>query len=340
MELLVGSYTSAQNHGAGISAVPIKADGLLGEPRTLAEISDPSFLALADDGVFAVQEQQQGKVAVFERDPSNGALELVSESEVIGVDPCHLTLLTDGRVVAANYGSGSVVLLSATNRLELQDLVQFDGSGPVTERQVGPHAHQVVPTPYGTLLVSDLGSDTVTEFRLVDQRLEAQATLRLPAGAGPRHLVFRRGETTDWLLVLGELDGGFHLFARPRREASGDWNYTGSVPLASRESVGTSYPAHIELSADQRLAYVSVRGQDQISVFDLTPLGRDEMPLLLQEQPTEGVWPRHFALGNGVLYAANQFSDNIVVFALGSDGLLAEKLQEVTIGTPVCLVLG
>lgn len=340
MELLVGSYTSAQNHGAGISAIPIDGNGLLGEPRNLAEISDPSFLALADVGIFAVLEQQQGKVVSFQREPGSGALKLIGESEVIGVDPCHLTLLPDGRVVAANYGSGSVALLAGTDRLELQDLVQFDGSGPVTERQAGPHAHQVVLTPYGTLLVSDLGSDTVTEFRVVEQRLEPELTLRLPAGTGPRHLVLRRGETSDWLLVLGELDGGLHVFERQRRETSGGWDYVGNTPLASRESVGKSYPAHIELSADQRFAYLSVRGQDQISVFELTPLERDELPLLLQEQPTDGVWPRHFALGDGVLYAANQFSDNIVVFALGSDGLVGEKLQEVTIGTPVCLVIG
>jgi 6-phosphogluconolactonase len=54
MELLVGSYTSGSNRGQGISAVPIGEDGLLGRPRLLAEVPDPSFLALADDGVYAV----------------------------------------------------------------------------------------------------------------------------------------------------------------------------------------------------------------------------------------------------------------------------------------------
>lgn len=360
MELLVGSYTSGSNHGAGISSLPIGHDGRLGAARLLAEVADPSFLALADDGVYAVLEQEQGRVAVFSRDGRDGSLALVGLSPVIGADPCHLALLPAGRVIAANYSSGSVSLLAPGAPLDIQHTLQLTGSGPVAERQEGPHAHQTVPTPYGTVLVSDLGSDSVLELRPETDSLREECQLPLPAGAGPRHLVLRRSDSTDQLLVIGELDGMLHTFNRPRREASGGWEYLGQVPLSSTEmsstemfrteGVGGDYPAHLELSADAELAYASIRGQDQISVFRLSALdlsaaengaalGNAELPELIQETPTGGSWPRHFALGDGVLYAANQKGDSITVFALQPDGLLGERLQDISIGTPVCLVV-
>lgn len=341
MELLVGSYTSGTNRGAGISSLAIDAAGLLSRPRLLAEVPDPSFLIAADDGVYAVLEQEQGQVLAFERDAHNGSLDLTSQSPVIGADPCHLALLPDGRVVAANYSSGSVVLLGARGSevLELQDTLQLSGSGPVTERQEGPHAHQCVPTPYGTVLVPDLGSDTVLELHPGAGELREAARLPLPAGAGPRHLALRRSEAIDELLVNGELDGQLHVFSRSRREAPGGWEYQGHLPLYTRKNVGNSYPAHIELSRDGSLAYASIRGQDQISVFQLGAADSGALPELLQEVSTGGAWPRHFTLGQNALYAANQKGDSITVFARRADGLLGEQLQEISIGTPVCLVL-
>ncbi|GAA1048224.1 lactonase family protein [Arthrobacter russicus] len=340
MELLVGSYTSGSNRGQGISAVPIGEDGLLGRPRLLAEVPDPSFLALADDGVYAVLERGAGQVVIFERDAHDGSLALVAESPEIGADPCHLALLCGGRIIAANYTSGSVVLLRSARGLEPQCTLQLTGSGPIAERQEASHAHQAVPTPYGTVLVSDLGSDSVRELRPGDEALPEEALIRLPPGTGPRHLVLRRGDSADQLLVVGELDGALHVFSRARREAAGGWQYAGRTPLATRESVGKSYPAHIELSAAADLAYVSVRGQDQISVFRLADPAGGNLPELIQETPTGGAWPRHFALGSGVLYAANQKSDSITVFAVLPDGMLGGKQQEIGIGTPVCLQIG
>lgn len=340
MELLVGSYTSNSNRGQGISAIPIGSDGLLGSPKLLVELPDPSFLALADDRVYAVLERAEGQIVVFERDFQTGALELVAQSPSIGADPCHLALLAEARVIAANYSSGSVVLLRGAHGLELQSTLQLSGSGPVLDRQEASHAHQTVPTPYGTVLVPDLGSDSVRELRLGKDALLEEALLSLPPGSGPRHLVLRRGASTDQLLVVGELDGALHVFCRSRRETSGGWEYAGQTRIATRESAEGSYPAHIELSDDAALAYVSVRGQNQISVFRLGDAADQGVPELIQEVPTGGAWPRHFALGHGVLYAANQKSDSVTVFALGSDGLLGGKLQEVGIGTPVCLVIG
>ncbi|KAJ7733204.1 Lactonase, 7-bladed beta-propeller-domain-containing protein, partial [Mycena maculata] len=63
---------------------------------------------------------------------------------------------------------------------------QLRGSGPNTERQESPHAHQVL-LHHGELLVADLGSDTVCRFAKQDGAWVMQDQVRYDPGGGPRH---------------------------------------------------------------------------------------------------------------------------------------------------------
>ncbi|WP_394941980.1 lactonase family protein [Psychromicrobium sp. YIM B11713] len=344
-ELFIGSYTSGSNHGLGVSAVEIGEAGKLGTSRIVASLADPSFVVTSGSRGYAVLESAQGRVAAFDLCPQTPSAK-IQQSQVFGADPAHLAYLPQGRLVVANYTSGSVVLLATGDALSgptVLDTLQLQGSGPVAGRQDGPHAHQVVPTGYGTVLVSDLGSDTVTEIEVTESSLKAHSVLRVPAGTGPRHLVLRRSETADEILVVGELDTRVHLFRRPRREAPGGWEYAGAVVLAS--TTGEGYSAHLVVNGN--LAYVSIRGQNQMSVLQLAEPQENAggaLPQLIQEVPSGGDWPRHFALNqfNGteaVLYVAHQRSDNIAVFRVDETGLIGEQIQDFAAGTPVCLVV-
>ena len=73
--------------------------------------------------------------------------------------------------------------------------VQFSGSGPNPERQEGPHAHMVMPSPDGGFILAvDLGTDRLMAFRLDRERGTLSPAdppwTQLPPGAGPRHLAF------------------------------------------------------------------------------------------------------------------------------------------------------
>jgi len=100
---------------------------------------------------------------------ADGRLERLTSRESGGEVGCHLALSPDGRyLVVAHYGSGSVSSFAVDNGARLSerlDLMTFDGSGPVAERQDRSRAHQVVFAG-GEILVPDLGTDRVHRLAL------------------------------------------------------------------------------------------------------------------------------------------------------------------------------
>lgn len=89
-----------------------------------------------------------------------------------------------------------------------------------------------------------------------------------------------------------------------------------------------------------RTLYASNRGEDSISVFAIdVQTGR---LVLRQTAPSAGKTPRFFTttLDGRWCYLLNEDSDQIVRFAIGADGLLAESGKTWECGSPVCMVFG
>ena len=122
-----------------------------------------------------------------------------------------------------------------------------------------------------------------------------------------------------------------------------DYNGTGGfnhrqtvslVPACTDKS--NSIGADIQILPDGGYVYASVRGLDTLSVLKVESDGS----LSLKETfPSRGKTPRNFAVtpDGKYLLAANQDTDNLVVFAINpiSGGL--SEVFEVCIPTPVCV---
>lgn len=386
--LIVGSYTEPGSvelplpaaagqrpddgpSGTGVSILQLAPDGTIdGVLRSSAGIRNPSFVAVDGGRVYVVEELDQGVATVLDQD----TLAAVSSASSGGAHPCHLVRVSDTLLVA-NYSSGTVAVLPLRDG-QLQDPVQVTGnpgSGPDVGRQESSHAHQVTPTPAGTVLVSDLGADRVDEYGINDDgTLTHIGTAQLPPGAGPRHVALPN-DGHD-LLVAGELDGRLHWFQR----SEDAWSWRAAVPLKSPDGAGAApdgavvQPSHVQLSADGRLLYAAVRGRNSLLVFDVTTLAEGLAPRLLSESDCGGNWPRHFAVAgptagsttgsgpvpsvgparsagsgqaagpatNGRLYVANERSHNLSVFALDSAGLPGPvPVQQFPLQAPTCVVL-
>lgn len=348
--LLVSGYTeSPAGAGPGVRQYSLGSDGSVGKCTAEGSgLRNPSFLAAGGGAIFATEEHASGAVVAL--DPES--LDVLGRVPTGGDDPCHL-LHRDGEVWVANYSSGDACVTTAAaivGGVDAATLISHPGSGPVADRQGESHAHQVTATPWGTVLVSDLGADRVDEYLMLDGGPFRVDSAELPPGTGPRHVALKG----DFLLVAGELDGCLHVLRRSAlateetaQGAGHFWKWLFKAPLASSvqalEAAEQFYPSHLELSADESKAYAAVRGPNTLVVLDVSGLAGDapSVPTVVAEVSSGGNWPRHFALTAEKLYVANQLSDTVSVFALDADGLPgAAPVQTVDFGSPACVLLG
>ncbi|GAB2626626.1 lactonase family protein [Streptomyces capparidis] len=314
----IGSFTSAGGDGITVAAVD-EATGKLHRTGSV-RAPDPSFLALSGDGrvLYAVSEARDGAALAYDlTDPDRPRP--LGHRPVRGAHPTHLAPAADGRVLlTANYGSGSVSALPVLDGAGLgkvADVLRHRGSGPVKERQEGPHAHQVVPDPSGRwILAVDLGTDCVYVYRLgLDPvALRPHTNLKVRGGLGPRHLAFHPGGRVAYL--VNELTPALTVCRWDTEE--GRLAPVGEAPLAPPDAPGPDYPSNAVVRPDGRFVYAASRGGNTLAVLAADPTGEELEPVTAVD--CGGDWPRHLAAdpSGRRLYVANERSGEVAWFDL------------------------
>ncbi|MFH8532566.1 lactonase family protein [Streptomyces tendae] len=311
--LLLGTYTSAEGGGKGIGLAEYEpGTGRITGHGLLAEVDDPSYLAVHPDGrtLYAVGEREAGSVTAVRLSDHR----VLGSRSTGGAAPCHLSVHPGGRwLFSANYGSGSVAVhpIDASGALGERTHLVTHSTPPPGPGQQGPHAHQVVTAPDGGhVLAVDLGTDTVYTYRLDEDAgtLAEVARAQTRPGAGPRHLTFHPGgrhaylanELDDTVAVCGYDPGTGRLTV-------GEAQSTGAGP-------GTNYPAQLLVTADGAYAFLANRGHDSLARYAVQ--ARGARLRLLGTVPVGGDFPRHIAFSpdGGLLFAANQRSGTVAVF--------------------------
>ncbi|HTX33364.1 MAG TPA: lactonase family protein [Bryobacteraceae bacterium] len=348
--MYVGTYTRHQSKG--IYAWRFHAaDGSVQPIGLVAETSNPSFLALAPNGRFLYaanedsryQGQPTGTVSAFAIDTATGKLTALNKVVSKGAGPCHVSVTPDGKFVfVANYNSGSIASFPVHPDGSLGDAVAFvqhTGSSVNPDRQAGPHAHSVVPSPDGRFLLSaDLGLDEVTVYKIgSDGSLTPNNPpfAKVAPGSGPRHIAFGHG--AKFVYVVSEMIPGITVF---RYNASrGSLESIQSISSLPQGPIGNSSGAEIAVSADGKFVYSSNRGANSIAAFKI-----DRAKGTLTAAgifPSGGRTPRNFAIdpSGHWLFAAHQDSDSIVKFRVDpQSGAISSAGQTLEAGAPVCIV--
>ncbi|MFC5430408.1 lactonase family protein [Paraburkholderia denitrificans] len=330
--LIVGTYTGGKGEGLYV----YRFDTNTGEatPLSVAKTVNPSYLVVSRDArfVYAVNElpgddgpaSLRGDVSAFGFDPASGQLTFLNKVSAEGNDPCYLSLSPDGRyLLVANYsiaadpgGSFSVLPVEPDGKLGAAALtVHHEGGGPVKGRQDNAHVHSTVFSPDGHFVFAqDLGTDKLYAYRYTPDggAVVAPAESRythMPAGSGPRHLVF--GNDGRHAYLTSELNATVTVL----RYRDGHLTPEQVEPLVEPGFKGAVGAAALHLSPDGRFLYVSNRGDaNDISIFavdatngKLARVGR---------QSSLGKAPREFAIdptGRWVI-VGNQGSDTAYVF--------------------------
>jgi 6-phosphogluconolactonase len=339
--LLVGTYTSGKSEGIYV----YKFNSTTGDFSYVskAAAANPSYLAVSPDKkyVYAVNEDRndKGSVTAFSFNKENGSLTLINKQPSGGDHPCYVAVDKTGRwVTVGNYTGGnlSVLPVMVNGSLGAPKTIDHTGSGVVKSRQEKPHVHATVFSADNKyLFVPDLGTDKVMvySFNPGSGKLTAGNPIRTEPGTGPRHFTFHPNNKFAYLVE--ELTAGISAYAYK----NGKFTFLQRIAALPADYTGTKSGADLHVSPDGDFLYSSNRGEsNSLSIFSINK--KTGRLALKAHQSTMGKTPRNFNFdpSGNFLLAANQNSDNIVIFKRDKNtGLLEDTGKRIEVGNPVCV---
>ena len=362
-EFYVGSYAACDEDG--IYKYTLDTDTLsFSRIWSYRGAENPSYLLAHPAGkvLYSVEElHPEGRVAAYAI--GGDGLSRISRFPSDGSDPCHLSMDDKAQFLfAANYSSGSVAVYRLDEDgkiLEMTDLKQHTGHSVDPERQDRAHCH--CSAFYGgCLFVCDLGEDRIAVYgldRAGGKLLETDRSIAVPAGQGPRHLVF--DEKTDTLCVITEMGASLLTYQNVSPgKASAECAAYGNISPGRYElkQLITALPEGVDPDLLETVApravgaairktkdgvAVSLRGLNAIAGFALDENGNAS---LKGRCACGGKTPRDFAVFGDWMVSANQDSDSLTLLRAidegtnkGEDSKNAPVAAE-TIHCPVCVI--
>jgi 6-phosphogluconolactonase len=354
-QLLVGSYTAGQSQGIYRLNFDSATGQIDAKPLQVVKSENPSWLTLSKDQrqLFVVNENGPGqtdpvgRVSSYAIDPKTHELSLINQVQSLGNEPTHSGLSVEAsHLFVSNYSvaedpGGTLAVLPVGADGKLKPVVQMSShpsSRVNPERQMSAHVHSTVSSPDGQYVFSnDLGADKVFVYRFdpkanpeLPLTAASPASVQLPPGSGPRHLLFSADGKHAWLTM--EMSAQVAVFDYK----DGQLKQTQMVELATGQPVSGKAAAALHASSDGKFLYVSNRGTaNQLLVFAIDPATGHLKEL--QRRSVEGDHPREFSLdpSGKFLLIANQKSNQIVVVERDSKtGLLGKTVQKLPMDAP------
>jgi 6-phosphogluconolactonase (cycloisomerase 2 family) len=354
-QLLVGSYTAGQSQGIYRLNFDSSTGQIDAKPLHVVPSGNPSWLTLSKDQryLFVVnengpgQKDPVGRVRSYAIDSKTHELNLINQVQSLGNEPTHSSLSGDGsHLFVSNYSvaedpGGTLAVLPVGADGKLENVVQIS-SHPASrvnpERQMSAHVHSTVSSPDGRYVFSnDLGADKVFVYRF-DPKANPDlpltpatpASVQLPPGSGPRHLLFSADGKHAWLTM--EMSAQVAVFDYQ----DGKLEQTQLVDLAAGQPTSDKAASALHASADGKFLYVSNRGTaNQLLVFTIDPATGHLKEL--QRRSVEGDHPREFSLdpsGKFVLIANQKSNQVVVVERDAKTGLLGNTVQKLPMDAP------
>ncbi|NQV23883.1 MAG: lactonase family protein [Rhodopirellula sp.] len=324
--------------------------GVLKPQQTTTDVQHPFFMVISPDGrfLYSIDTEKFGGsedefVAAYAIKDRSGKLERLNQQSAKGSASCYLDIDSTGKtVVLANYSSGSVAALPVRADGSLgaaTAFVQHEGSSVDPKRQKAPYAHSIVISPDNRLaLAADLGIDKVLVYRLdaANSKLtanEAQSSVSVEPGSGPRHLTFHPNGKSVYL--INELKNTVTFFGY--EPDSGKLTTQQTISTLPADFDGVTHTADVKITPDGKFLYGTNRGHDSIAFYRI---GNDGRLTLIKIEPSLGKGPQNLLItpDGQWLICANMPGNNVVVFKINSDtGELTATGEPVSMPMPSCI---
>ncbi|WGV98793.1 lactonase family protein [Vibrio sp. YMD68] len=336
MDFIIGCYSDGLQANEGMLLVELnRSSGQMAHKQVMLQTKNPSYALATSKAVYTVNEVEKESPPKLHMSTSASQHTV----DLVGDSPCHLAVDKDQQFIAiAHYGTGNVNIVTLDSQGLPTDMIAdlfVDGKGANPDRQTSPHAHQVTfLSTRDQLAVVDLGADVIHFYpydrkSLTFENTPVQSVL-MPAGSGPRHLVFDKTEETAY--VVCELSETLVTL----KDIDDEWVVVDETDLLPNQEKGEAASA-IKLSPDEHFLYVSCRHQNQISIFSVD----GALPKWCNSVETEGDFPRDFAMSPDGQWCmvANQRSNSLVSFKRDIDtGDLVYSGHTLKTTVPVCVV--
>jgi 6-phosphogluconolactonase len=346
LTLFIGTQSNELGQGIAAASLDLRT-GALKPYGVSAEVARPTWLLADPDHsrLYAVSElgnagDREGEVLSFA--VAGTRLAPLGRTGSGGGGPTHLTLASgNATLFVANFGGGPVAAIPVAPDGTLASVCSAQptrGSGP-HRRQTGPHPHGVTLDPGGGfLLAPDMGADRVFVFGYdAATKSLAQANvpaLVLPAGSGPRLLLFGRSGRHAYLLT--ELSSELFVYRWDRRH--GTLKFVQSKALDDPDVTEGRSAAMLLVSPDGRFLYASNRRTNTIEVFAI-----DRRSGRLRHNQSIGAggtkpWGGAITPNGRWLLVANQGSDCVNAFRIDRRrGLLVAAEGSLPVATPTAV---
>lgn len=348
--LYAGTYTVRGSEGIYVYQFD-RNNGDLTFIQSVKTIESPTFLAIHPSGKFiysvnrgpAPGSDKIGSVSAYAIDSSTGKLRLLNHQSSYGAGPCHIATDKTGKLAfISNYLGGNLIVLPIEEDGSLGrcvDSVSFSGSGLNKERQDKPHIHSATVSEDNRFLhVADLGTDRVYSFAIDLNKKKLLPAVKpyitVAAGSGPRHFTFT--PDSRYAYLAEELTSTVAAFSYNKETGTLDIieDQIISLPIDFKDG-NTSADIHTDASG--KYLFMSNRGHQSIAIYTIEKDGKLTFKGM---ENTKGKTPRNFLVDdkNEFLFAANQDTDNIVIFRLDTEtGKLVDTGVQVKVPSPVCL---
>jgi 6-phosphogluconolactonase len=255
-------------------------NGQLKSIHTTSGVENPFFIVLSKDQKFLYSihaskfgGQDPEQVAAYALEGRTGKLTLLNRQSTRGTASCYLDIDATGKtVLVANYTTGNVASFP----------VRKDGS---------------------------LGEST-SFFQHTGSSIDP-ASVKVPAGSGPRHLTFH--PNGKYLYAINELKNTVTKFDYlAETGAMTEQQTISTLPIGFS---GTSYCADLKITPDGQFLYGTNRGHDSIVAYRI---GTDGTLTMLKIVPSLGGGPQNLMItGDGsLLLCANMPGNNVAIFRI------------------------
>jgi len=313
-------------------------------PVSSLSLNGSQYLAIAKDQKYVYvannkSDKKGGQITTFSFDNEKGILSPLNSTGTGSEPCCFVDISLDGKyVLAANYRLGNLCIFKTNCDGSIQPFQQMIDHMKIGPAGTIPHVHCTLFSPDGKYVVAtDLGRDKLFCYpfsRQTKQPLsEANALIsEMPAGYGPRHLVFH--PNGKFLYLIAEKSG--HLISYRYKEGKLTQIQDQLSDTTNHDGKGGS--ADIHITPGGKFLYVTHR----VNANDIVGyrISRSGKLTELFHQSSLGIQPRNFVIDptGTFLLVANADSGNIVVFKINKKtGGLSPTGEEIKTEKPFCL---